>query len=54
MNYNINSYARRNVMIGMMQESNVVERVTRMEAAALHPGGWPRVTEGCVMVEVVV
>jgi len=46
MNYNIKFCAEINVMIGMMQEKKIVERVMRTEVAALHPGGSPRVTEG--------
>jgi hypothetical protein len=54
MNYNIRFHAKRNVMIGMMQANSVVENGMRVEVAVLHPGGSPRVTEGVVMVEVVV
>ena len=54
MDYNITVPAKRCVItIGMMHESKVIER-TCMEVAVFDPGGSPRVTEGCAIVEVVV
>jgi hypothetical protein len=54
MNYNMIVQAKRNENRGMMHENRVVKTEMRVEVAALHPGGSPRVTEGCAMVEVVV
>jgi len=55
MDYNIVVPATRNVItIGMMHESKVIESGTHMEVAVFDPGGSPRVTEGCAIVEVVV
>lgn len=54
MNYNIRFHVKRNAMIGIMHANRVVESGMRVEVAVLHPGGSPRVTEGCAIVEVVV
>jgi hypothetical protein len=54
MNYNIVVLARSSVTMGMMQQNKVTGSKMCAGVAVFTPGGSPRVTEGCAIVEVVV
>ena len=54
MNYNIVVLAKSSVTMGMMQQNKVTGSKMCAGVAVFTPGGSPRVTEGCAIVEVVV